>query len=58
MYKNKQFEEAIRKYEEASEVYPKDITYLTNLAAVLIETKEYQKCLETCDKAIQEGRSN
>jgi len=36
-YKNKQFEEAIKKYDEAIELKPTEILYYNNKAAVHLE---------------------
>ena len=55
-YKARKFEEAIGFYENAWTLYPKDISYLTNLAAVFFEQGEYDKAIETCAKAVEEGR--
>jgi stress-induced-phosphoprotein 1 len=54
-YKKRQFDEAIAHYTKAWELH-KDITYLTNLGAAYFEKKDYQKCIETCQKAVEEGR--
>ncbi|OCF38498.1 stress-induced-phosphoprotein 1 [Kwoniella heveanensis CBS 569] len=55
-YKARKFDEAIELYTKAWEVYPKDVTFLTNLSAVYFEKGEYEKCIETCEKAVEEGR--
>ncbi|KAL7421555.1 Hsp90 cochaperone [Cryptotrichosporon argae] len=55
-YKARNFDEAIGLYEKAWELYPKDVTFLTNLSAVYFEQGEYQKAIETCEKAVEEGR--
>jgi len=55
-YRKRDFSAAIAAYEKAWEIYPKDITYLTNLSAVYFEQGDYDKCIETCEKAIEEGR--
>ncbi|KAK0453173.1 activator of Hsp70 and Hsp90 chaperone [Armillaria borealis] len=41
----------------AWDLWPKDITFLTNLAAVYFEQGDYDKTIETCEKAVEEGRS-
>ncbi|KAI6105404.1 chaperone [Pisolithus sp. B1] len=56
-YKERKLDEAAECFSEAWELYPKDITFLTNLAAVYFEQGEYDKCIETCEKAVEEGRS-
>lgn len=56
-YKERKLDEAADYFSQAWELYPKDITLLTNLAAVHFEKAEYDKCIETCEKAVEEGRS-
>lgn len=55
LYKSRSFDAAIPLYLQAWETYP-DITYLNNLSAVYFEQGEYEKCVETCLKAVEEGR--
>lgn len=45
-------------YSKASQLDPTDMTYLTNLAAVYFEQKDYEKCIEQCTRAIEMGREN
>lgn len=54
-YKKRNFDEAIKHYSKAWELY-KDITYLNNLGAAHYEKGEYQACIDACTKAIEEGR--
>ncbi|KAI8957606.1 hypothetical protein F5Y11DRAFT_339069 [Daldinia sp. FL1419] len=54
-YKKRNFDEAIKHYTKAWELY-KDITYLNNLGAAQFEKGDYQACIEACTKAIEEGR--
>ncbi|RDA86846.1 hypothetical protein CP532_1436 [Ophiocordyceps camponoti-leonardi (nom. inval.)] len=54
-YKKREFDEAIMHYSEAWEIFP-DITYLNNLGAAYFEKGDYDKCIEACTKAIDEGR--
>jgi stress-induced-phosphoprotein 1 len=56
-YKKKNFDEAAKFFEKAWELWPKDITFLTNLGAVYFEQGNYDKAIETCEKAVDEGRS-
>ncbi|KAK1247684.1 hypothetical protein MKX07_000572 [Trichoderma sp. CBMAI-0711] len=54
-YKKRNFDAAIEHYSKAWEIY-QDITYLNNLGAAYFEKGDYDKCIETCQKAIDEGR--
>ncbi|KAI1205586.1 uncharacterized protein F4807DRAFT_275429 [Annulohypoxylon truncatum] len=54
-YKKRNFDEAIKYYSKAWELY-KDITYLNNLGAAHFEKGDYQACIDACTKAIEEGR--
>lgn len=57
LYKERKFDEAAECFSKAWESWPKDVTFLTNLAAVYFEQGDYDKCIETCEKAVEEGRS-
>lgn len=54
-YKKKEFDNAIEHYEKAWELN-KDITYLNNIGAAKFEKGDYQGTVETCQKAVEEGR--
>jgi len=56
-YKNKKFEEAIEHYTKSYELNDKNITALTNRAAVYVEQGKYDQAIEDCQKAIEKGRS-
>ncbi|KAH9918139.1 activator of Hsp70 and Hsp90 chaperone [Fomitopsis serialis] len=56
-YKAKKLDEAAVHFQKAWDIWPQDITFLTNLAAAYFEQGEYDKCIEACDKAVDEGRS-
>merc|ERR1712087_903676 len=56
-YKSKNFAEAISHYEKAIEILPDEITYYNNMAAVKMEMKDFDGCIETCKKGIEVGRS-
>lgn len=55
-YKKRNFDEAIKHYQAAWDLY-KDIVYLNNLGAAYFEKGDYQACIDTCKKAAEEGRS-
>jgi len=57
-YKKKNFEAALEHYNKASQLDSTDMTYLTNIAAVYFEQKEFTKSIEECSKAIDVGREN
>ncbi|KAI9575022.1 chaperone [Boletus coccyginus] len=57
-YKQRRFDEAGAAFSKAWDLWPKDITLLTNLGAVYLEQGEYDKCIETCEKAVEEGRNH
>ncbi len=52
-YKKKNFAEAIKLYDEAISLDPNEVLFLNNKATVYFELKDYDKCLEICDQAIQ-----
>jgi len=54
-YKTRQFGVAIEHYDKAWNLH-KDITYLTNKSAAQFEKADYEGAIETCKKAIDEGR--
>ncbi|XP_078448093.1 hsp70-Hsp90 organizing protein 2-like [Wolffia australiana] len=55
-YKKKDFETAIQHYTKALELDDEDISFLTNRAAVYLETGNYEDCIKDCDKAVERGR--
>lgn len=55
-YKARDFEKAIVHFQKAWDLYPKDITFLTNLAAAYFEKGDFDETIKTCEKAIEEGR--
>lgn len=57
-YKKREFDDAVKKYEEAIESDPTDPTYINNRAAVRFEQGDFDKCIEDCEKSIEVGREN
>lgn len=57
-YKKKDFKTAHEHYDKAIALDPTEISFLTNKSAVFFETKDYDDCIETCQKAIDVGRDN
>jgi len=57
-YKKKDFPKAISHYEKAISIDPTELTFHSNLAAVYFEMKEYEKCVKSCEKAVDVGREN
>ncbi|XP_066151577.1 stress-induced-phosphoprotein 1 [Euwallacea fornicatus] len=57
-YKKKDFASAIEHYNKAIEHDSADITFYNNLAAVYFEQKDYDKCIQECEKGIEVGREN
>lgn len=54
-YKKRQFDDAIKHYGKAWDLH-KDITYLTNMSAAQFEKGDYGAAIESCKRAIEEGR--
>ncbi|VVC43834.1 Hypothetical protein CINCED_3A018240 [Cinara cedri] len=57
-YKKKNFEDALIHYNKAIELEPTNMTFYNNVAAVYFEQKEYKKCIEQCEKAVDIGRES
>ena len=57
-YKKRDFEVAHEHYDKAIELDSTNMTFLNNKAAVYFEQKNYEKCRETCLKAVEVGREN
>ncbi|KAL6949956.1 Hsp90 cochaperone [Hanseniaspora vineae] len=55
LYKAKQFDQAIAKYEAAWDLY-KDVTYLNNKAAAQYEAGQYEDAIKTLNDAVEQGR--
>ena len=56
-YKKKEFEKALEHYTKAMEIDTKDISYITNRAAVYFEMGKLDECIKDCDLAIEKGPS-
>ncbi|MCQ2820821.1 MAG: tetratricopeptide repeat protein [archaeon] len=52
-YKKKNFDKAIEFYNQAKEMYPKEMTYYLNLSRCYMEKKDYDKVLENCKYVIE-----
>ncbi|CAG0896017.1 unnamed protein product [Darwinula stevensoni] len=57
-YKKKDFKAALEHYEAAAKLDPTEMTFLSNMGAVYFEQKLYEKCVETCQKAVEVGRES
>jgi stress-induced-phosphoprotein 1 len=55
-YKAKDFDTAVVHYQKAYEIYVKDISPLTNIAACQFEQDDFEGCIDTCMDAIAKGR--
>jgi stress-induced-phosphoprotein 1 len=55
-YKKKDFENALKLYQEAIDLNPDELTFYTNKSAVYLEMKEFQKGIDECDKAIEKTK--
>lgn len=55
-YKKKDFAKALELYEQALNLDENEVTYINNKAAVYFEMKDYNKCIEECDKAIEKSK--
>merc|ERR1712070_599353 len=58
LYKAKKFEEAIAAYDEAIALDTTNMTFLSNKAAVSFTQKNYDKCIEMCNSAMEVGKAN
>lgn len=55
-YKKREFDQAIAHYDRAMELYDKDVSFLSNRAAVYFEMQDYAKCIADCEQAVEKGR--
>jgi stress-induced-phosphoprotein 1 len=57
-YKKRNFDQALVHYKKAFELDPTNITAFTNLAAVHMETKEFDKAIDLCRDGIKVGQEH
>jgi len=57
-YEKRNFPAAISHYENAISFNPSDMVLHSNLAAAYFETKELEKCVRSCETALDVGRKN
>jgi stress-induced-phosphoprotein 1 len=57
-YKKKEFDMALKAYDEAVALDAANMTYHLNKASVYLEMKDLEHCLQACDQAIEVGRQN
>lgn len=55
-YKKKDFQNALVLYDEAIALNEDEVTYYNNKAAVYFEMKDYEKCIQECEKAIEKSK--
>ncbi len=58
LYKTKKFDEALMAYDEAIELDPTNMTFLSNKAAVYFTMKNYDECIKMCKDAVEVGKEN
>ena len=52
-FKKKEWEQAMKYYNEAIEIYPKELTLFLNRAGVNHEFKQYEKVIEDCNYVVE-----
>ena len=57
-YTAKRFEEALACYEQAAQLDPTNMAFISNQAAVKMEQKDFAACEALCQKAVEVGRAN
>jgi len=57
LYKKKEFDDALVKYNEARELDPENMMLLLNIASVKLEQGNLEECVSVCKDAIELGRS-
>ncbi|RNF26824.1 stress-induced protein sti1 [Trypanosoma conorhini] len=58
LYKQRNFDEALQKYQEALAKDATNTVYLLNITAVIFEKGEYEACVEKCEEALEHGREH
>lgn len=58
LYKKKDFDGALKCYDEAITLNPKSMTFHSNKAAVYFTMKKWDECISMCDKAVEVGKAN
>jgi stress-induced-phosphoprotein 1 len=58
LYGAKKFDDALAAYDEAISLDPTNMTFLSNKAAVFFAQKEWDKCIEACENAVEVGKEN
>ena len=56
MYKQRDFDEALKHYEKAYELDQTNVSILTNISAVYFEQKKWDECIKKCHEAVNRGR--
>ena len=55
-FKNKNFDEAIKLYQQAIDLYPKEMVYYLNSAKCYLEKKDFDKSIELCKHVCENCR--
>ena len=55
-FKKKNFDEAIKLYQQAIDLYPKEMVYYLNSAKCHLEKKDYDKSIELCKHVVENCR--
>jgi len=55
-YKKRDFAKALELYREAMNMNPDELLYYSNVAAVQIESKNFEDAIKTCDMGIEKSR--
>jgi len=58
LYKEKRFEEALARYDEAIFIDPTNMAFVSNKAAVMFTQKKYEDCISLCRHAVEVGKEH